>query len=92
MGILIILRKTKLYSTVGGCEATVFLRKCVAGFCRRKYDGYEDSLFLSTHAVTCGYEVGREFVEAVLTSKQTFSGFCKITQARYDRYSSPITV
>ena len=90
MGILIILRKTKLYSTVGGCEATVFLRKCVAGFCSREYDGYEDSLFLSTHAVACGYEVGWEFVEAVLTSKQTFSGFRRITQARYDRYSSPI--
>ena len=71
--------KTKLYSTVGCCEAAVFLGKCVAGFCSREYDGYEDSLFLSTHAVACGYEVAWEFGEVVLTSKQTLSGFRKIT-------------
>ena len=40
--------------------------------------------------MACGYEADWEFVEAVLTSKQTFSGFRKITQARYGRYSSPI--
>ena len=68
----------------------MFFRKCVAGFCSREYDGYEDSLFLRTHAVACGYAVGWEFVEVVLTSKQTFSGFRKITPARYDRYLSPI--
>lgn len=90
MGILIVLKKTKLYNTIGGCEATVFLRKWVDGFCSREHDGYEDSLFLRTYAVPCGYEVGWEFVEAMLTIKQTFSGFCKITQVWYDRYSSPI--
>lgn len=88
--LLIKMRKAKLYTTVGGCAATIFLYKCIAGFCSREYDGYEDSLLLSTQAVTCEYEVGWEFVKAALTSKQIFPDFHKIAQARYDRYLSPI--
>ena len=84
------MRKAKLYTTVGGCAGTVFLYKCIAGFCSRKYDGYEDSLLLSTQAVTCESEVGWEFVKDALTRKQIFSDFHKIAQARYDRYLSPI--
>ena len=38
----------------------------------------------------CGYEVGWEFVESVLCSKQTFSGFRTVVQARYARFSSPV--
>lgn len=52
MGILIVLKKTKLYNTIGGCEATVFLRKWVDGFCSREHDGYEDSLFLRILLIT----------------------------------------
>ena len=64
--------------------------RCTAHFGIGEYDGYEDSLSLSNHTMTCGYQVCWEFVEAVFTSKQTFSGFCKITQVRYDSYSSSI--
>ena len=46
-------------------------------------------MFRSTKAVSCGYELGWEFVEAVLASKQTFSGYRKIVQARYERLTSP---
>jgi len=79
-----------VYSITGACEAKLFGRKCVADTCIRNYDGSEDSLFLLTKSIACGYEVGWEFVEAVLTSKQTFSGFCKVINARYIRLSSPL--
>lgn len=75
--LLIKMRKAKLYTTVSGCAATVFLYKYIAGFCSREYDGYEDLLLW-------------EFVKAALTSKQIFPDFHKIAQARYDRYLSPI--
>ena len=82
--------KTTVYSTVGACQVAVYARKCIAGNCTRQYDGCEDSLFRSTSSVACGYEVGWEFVESVLCSKQTFSGFRKVVQARYARFSSPV--
>ena len=79
---------TIIYSSVGAAEAKVFKLKCIAGSCIKAYDGAEDSIFRSSHMVACGSEVGWEFVELVLSSKQTFSGFVKIMQYKYERLSS----
>ena len=67
----------------------VYGRTCMAGNCFRKYDGVEDSLFRSSTVIACGYEIGWEFMESVMSSRQTFSGYRKVIQSRYERVSSP---
>ena len=79
---------TTVYSSVGASEAKVFKLRCPTGSCIKSYDRVEDSIFCSSRMVRCGSEVGWEFVEGVLSSKQTFSGFVKTMQFKYQRLSS----
>ena len=73
---------------VGAHEATFFKRRCMSGKCTKEYDGAEDFIFCSTNSVSCSYEVGWNFVDLVMTSKQTFTGFVKVMNANYGRFLS----
>jgi len=81
--------ETIVYSTMGAAKGRLYERACMGGSCFRDYDGSEDSLFRSSTTVACGYEIGWEFVDSVMTSKQTFSGFVKVVKNRYTDYQSP---
>ena len=60
----------------------------MSGKCTKEYDGAEDFIFCSTNSVSCSYEVGWNFVDLVMTSKQTFTGFVKVMNANYGRFLS----
>ena len=66
----------------------MFKRTCSAGNCTKHYDGYEDSLFLLSSTTACSHELGWEYVDQVMISRQTFTGFCKTLNARYIRLNS----
>ena len=62
-----------------------FFRRCVSNNCVREWDGASDCIFRFTQATCAGYEIGWEFVDAVSTSGQTFSGFVTVINNRYKR-------
>ena len=84
-----------VYTSIGLVTGKIFKRTCSAGNCTKYYDGYEDSFFLLSSATACGHEIGWEYVYQVMTSRQTFTGFCKILNTRYicsnslERFLSP---
>jgi len=69
--------ETTLYTSAGAVDAKIFKRRCIKGSCIRKYDGFEDCIYRSSPSVACSWEMGWEFVDLVMTSRQTFSGFVK---------------
>ena len=66
----------------------MFKRTVSAVNCTKYYDGYKDNLFLLSSTTACGHKIGREYVDQVMTSRQTFTGFCKILNTRYIRSTS----
>ena len=52
-------------------------RTCSTGNCTKHYGGYEDSLFLLSSKTTYSHELGWEYVDQVMTSRQTFADFAK---------------
>jgi len=78
--------RLKLYLGDKVIDSQVFDRTCVKGTCVRRYDGAENSIFCLSKSTAVGYEIGWEFVDAVMTSKQTFRGFITVVKNRYLRY------
>ena len=54
-----------------------------------KFDGYEDSLLISSNLTACGHELGWKYGEQVMTSRETFTGFFKVMNARYNWSTFP---
>ena len=77
-----------VYTSIGFVTGKIFKRTCSAGNCTKHYDGYEGSLFLLSSTKACGHEIGWEYEDQVMTSHQTFTGFCKTLNTRYIRSNS----
>ena len=68
-----------LYSRCGPIKVTVLSRKCLKGTCTllANKEIAEEGVFFYTTATAAGDEVGWDFVSRVLTSKISFTGYCK---------------
>lgn len=63
------------------CE--VQTRQCVGGNCILKYSGDQDNIHFMTKETCAGDEIGWDFVNAILTSKISFSAFCQEKSRMY---------
>ncbi|XP_057307007.1 uncharacterized protein LOC130645141 [Hydractinia symbiolongicarpus] len=77
--------ESKLYLDRKVVKCNVFMRLCLQNCCERKWDGWNESIFRLSSATCAGYEIGWDFVDAVKTSGQTFSGFVTVMNNSYRR-------
>lgn len=75
---------TNLYTDTRVLRCKVYSRMCMSKTCRRKWDGATDSVFQLSTSTCAGYELGWEFVSAVMNGKMTFSGFVSWYSERYN--------
>jgi len=78
--------RINVYTTIGCIQnVQVFNRRCLSGECSIQYDGHNDDLFISSSSTACGNEIGWEYVDQVMASRQTFTRFCKTMESKYKR-------
>ena len=69
--------KTKIYTRMGVLLCNVFIQPCLGGTCFLTYDGEEDDIFFHSKVTGVAQEVFLDFQSQVMTSKCSFSAFCK---------------
>ena len=72
-----------LYTKRLPVEIEIFKRICLNGNCVARWTGEKECIYRSSQKIAVGYEIGWEYVDSVNTSKQTFSGFAKLMNNRY---------
>jgi len=83
-------RTSTLYSSLHAIEIIVKQFHCRDCGAIESWDGVHDDIYRSSRATCAGYEIGWEYVESVLHSKETFSGFVAKMNEKYERASSRI--
>jgi len=84
-GVLKFSTKSTLYTDLRVYDVSVYDRLCLSKSCKFKWNGEKENIYRSSSKTAAGYEMGWEYVEAVNSSKQTFSGFVKVMNQRYKR-------
>ena len=64
-------------------EIEIFKRICLDGNCVARWTGEKECIHRSSQKIAAGYEIRWEYVYSIKTSKQTFSGFAKLMNNRY---------
>ena len=72
-----------LYTQRHPVEVEMFKIICVDGNCVVRWTGEKECIYRSSQRMAAGYNIGWKYIDSVNTRKQTFSGFMKLVNNRY---------
>ncbi|XP_057310659.1 uncharacterized protein LOC130648621 [Hydractinia symbiolongicarpus] len=81
-GVVVFSHYSNLFTDRGVRKCKIYRRTCLLNNCSKRWDGASDSIFQLSHATCAGYELGWQFVDSVVNSKMTFSGFVSCCQEK----------
>ncbi|XP_069108872.1 uncharacterized protein [Argopecten irradians] len=85
-GVTTFSRKLIIYTEIAPVACHIHTRVCLASLCKLEWDeGKELCLHVYSSETAAGDEIGWMFVNQVVSSKITFSGFCKNMSSTYKR-------